>query len=421
MCIFFKDKEVTAAGGINSISLLKDLPEEFWQVEKCSCDTLNLILGFGSIAQFWQLTIKQDNIISLKIQLKPEDKTPVINRFVRLELSNKYDSWQTQYERGIFSNQAFVNDISPVRLKDTRLYHIACNSSYKDMPGIVFKVLSDTDLYRGGIFRQKDNDKELSCLSFYSIVSWAKRFLAPGKQDFFQADIIFDNEENAASVQGVQSFSAIKRSDLELNFDRGSGRIICNGREITSALGVYTAVRSQGIWYDSLQAAWSHVEQTKTRISASGEWPYIPISQLWSMELIADNMIKWAVTMKVYDPVHIEIEQANIMLTPEYNKWRVEGSAMGDFTEDFTEDYDILPFRFWYGNINQKGLIASCDCLPEISFSSQAHNTSAKGLVENSDFLYRSRLLQHQRYNKYILNRKNYQYFTGIIKVGSKK
>jgi hypothetical protein len=127
------------------------------------------------------------------------------------------------------------------------------------------------------------------------------------------------------------------------------------------------------------------------------------------------------VDTEVYEEVFVEIEQANLMLSAGYKQWLIPGFGGGNFIEEYTEDYDILPFRFWYGNPVNGGLVAGSEGFPQISFGYRGNPEEAhfKGIVENSDALYQGRLLQYQKTNSVKLLPAKYRCFEGSLTVNS--
>ncbi len=123
--------------------------------------------------------------------------------------------------------------------------------------------------------------------------------------------------------------------------------------------------------------------------------------------------------MDVYEELDLEIEQANIMLSSEYKNWIVAGVSKGEFINEYTRDYDILPFRFWYGKPVRREIGALDTRLPSILFNCNQKEGSFRAIVENTDYLYKARLLQYQKCNSVKLLPKKYNSFEGVIKIDS--
>lgn len=209
----------------------------------------------------------------------------------------------------------------------------------------------------------------------------------------------------------------MSKGNLKFIFDQGRGRIFWGEDELTTGLSVYTSVRSLGSWFDSYQADWEITQRDKNKIIVLGSWPYIPISQTWQVELIDKDSILWRVDVDIYEEVDLEIEQANIMLSSEYKNWIVTNVITGKFLNEYTRDYDILPFRFWYGLPEKREIGVLDDILPSVLFKCNLQEQSFRAIVENTDYLYKARLIQYQKCNTIKLLPKKYRYFEGVIKI----
>jgi ABC-type polysaccharide/polyol phosphate transport system ATPase subunit len=418
---YYKDNELTAAGGINSIFLLKDLYQCCWSTRKVSENQIILTLAFVGLTQIWDIRLEEENTISLNISGETKTDLPLDNRFLRLELRPEYTLWQTSSESGDFLKAQYTQEIAPVRLKNNRVSCLAALSKIKHLPAISFEVTTNQDKYVAGIFKQRSADEEITCLSFYAIIPWAETIIPKGKHDIFSARISFGSSEKLQENILPDTYAILCSDDTELYFDRGRGKIYHLSKEITSGLGVYTAMRSKNIWYDSFQAVWSMVKKNNKLISFCGKWPYIPVSQIWQIEIIGPGQWRWTVNMQIHKETSIELAQAGIMLTAGFSEWSAGKGSKGKFLDDFTSDYDILPFRHWYGKAKENILAISGNSLPDLSFSNTTPETMPRGLVENSDYIYCSRLLQYQKNNNQVLPAGKYPYFSGVIKVGNKE
>ncbi|MDD5078094.1 MAG: hypothetical protein PHQ84_03720, partial [Candidatus Omnitrophica bacterium] len=401
--------------------LTNNLDASSWFVEKPGPEELMIIFDFNFLKQRWHLSFKENGILDIKITINASSEFSVDNRFVRLELLNKYDLWETSHEHGSFSGSQYLNDILPVRLKNMRVCQAAVAAEKKCVPRAIFEVTGKVEQYVTAIFKQRQGEQEASCISFSPVLSWTERSLAPGENLFFEGRIIFDEQKKLTDKSYIKSKALIARGDLSFSFDRGRGEFTWKGKSLNKGLGVYTALRSQDIWYDSTQAAWKYIVKEKEHLVVEGQWAYIPVSQTWELKFISENSLRWEVRMGIYSRTSIEIEQASIMLREEYRRWKVENDIHGEFLDEFTRDYDILPFRYWYGPAGRSGLMAESDSLPRVTFiNTTGAGRMPKGLLENSDYLYRSRIIQYQRCNTGALSPKKYAYFSGVIKIEDK-
>ncbi len=417
--IYYKDQKITTAGGVHSILPLTELVDLGFEIKKISEYQLVLNLHFNSFTQIWELVFQEGGVLSLKIKLETKKEIFLDKRNLLFELSNIYQDWQTPDEKGNLLNPQYVNEISPVRFKNSRVCSIALSSRQAAQVRIVFDIRTQNN-YITGLYKRKIDNAEIICLNFQSIVPWIQRVVPVGRYDLFEARIVFNSPVRLKKDHVVDTAAAISRKNLKFIFNNGRGSIFWKDKELTFGLGVYTAVRSKNIWYDSSQAMWSLVEKDKQSAVILGKWPYIPISQLWEIKLSADNTIRWVISMEVHQAVEIEIEQTSMMLLDKYKEWSVKDMVKGKFIDEFTLDYDILPFRYWYGNASKKSLMVSEKGLPTIAFFNQKPYLMPRALIENSDYLYHSRLLQYLKLNKKLLPLKKRLYFSGMIKIGNK-
>ncbi len=421
--LFYKDKEITAASGLHSaFNISKErftLQDAEWQIQKNSGREMILSLFYKSIPllQIWTLLLKDENTLEIKTAVEVNKPVFLAHQFVRLELQNKYKDWLTACEKGDFSANQYINGICPIRLKDNKASEVVLIPENEDTsPNLFFGTLFNPDNQTLGIYKRKEADGEYLCLSSSIIVPKKEDLINPGSRySYFEGKIIlgknFTLEKKSVSLEAIE----LSQGNLRFAFDQGKGNIFWEGKELTTGLSVYTSVRSSGIWYDSYQARWRLNQQGPDRIAVSGDWPNISISQNWQIELISKNSIVWQVNMEIYEEVSIEIQQINLMLSPAYKTWAVPGSTQGRFPDEYTEDYDILPYRFWYGKA--KKITAEAETLPRISFENDMKKENLRAIVENTDSLYQARLLQYQKVNIRKVLPGKYSYFKGIIKI----
>lgn len=172
-----------------------------------------------------------------------------------------------------------------------------------------------------------------------------------------------------------------------------------------------------GIWRDSSQAVWQIIQKGENELLVSGDWPYIPVTQIWEIKLIDENSILWRIEMEIYEEADLELIQANLMLINGYYDWEAVGIIKGRFCDEFTHGYDILPYRYWYGKPQQNGIMVIDKTFPDIVFRPDMEDDSLRAIVENTDYLYQARLLQYQKSNIGKLSPQKYCFFAGIIEI----
>jgi len=423
--LYYKDKEVTKGRGLYSLFYTSkkwfNLNDAQWQIQKISEEELILILNyeFLSLSQIWTLTYGDEATLNIKIEIEVNKQISLDNWNARLELQNKYETWLTTYEGGDFLvNNQYINNIAPIRLKDSKVSKVILKSETNNHPPqLFFEVISQVSRWVLGIYKRKKENEEHVCLNFALIIPKKETLLSPGRYTYFEGNIILDKDiklEETTLAGGLE----LSKGNLKLIFDRGRGKVFWGEKELTLGLGIYTSIRSSGIWYDSYQATWQINEKNDNKIIILGDWPYIPISQIWQIELIDKNSIFWKIDTEIYEELNLEIEQTNLMLSSEYKFWVIPDINKGEFLNEYTQDYDILPFRFWYGKSKRIGVID--DKLPSVLFNCNSVDDFFRAIVENTDYLYKARLLQYQKSNVAKLSPKKYTHFEGVIKIGIK-
>ena len=109
------------------------------------------------------------------------------------------------------------------------------------------------------------------------------------------------------------------------------------------------------------------------------------------------------------------------MLSHGFVNWETDENH-GKFSDEFSQQYDILPFRFWSGTTNSIK-VESAEGF-KIEFSCERALGGFMGIVENSDSFYRARIIQYQKPNfleeKRNKNRSEYLLFEGYIELSFK-
>lgn len=111
---------------------------------------------------------------------------------------------------------------------------------------------------------------------------------------------------------------SIEKGKTRLFFDFGQGRIYYNNRELTSGLGLYTALLVQGLWRDSQNALWDISRTDSSTILARGESLDLPVAQIWQVKLVSENLIEFNVAIEAYQGLQIEGAQESMMADAGY-------------------------------------------------------------------------------------------------------
>ncbi|MFA5062574.1 MAG: ABC transporter ATP-binding protein [Candidatus Omnitrophota bacterium] len=423
--IYFREREVSSGKGIYSDICMAEsgvwINPDFaqWQVRRTCPEELSLIFVFPELffRQIWVFRAV-DNRIILKVSLETDKQFSIISQYLRFEVSDKFKEWKTIYEKGDVAAKQYYNNIAPIRIKDNKVTEIILGAgSGNEIAPLGIRSYSGYGTKTLSVFKKKESNGESICVNYSAIIPRNAQLISPGRVDLFEGEIVFSG--GISLSEPIKKTGILKRNNLGFIFDSGRGKIFFDGRELTKDLGVYTSLRSNGIWYDSFQGVWDFECLDDFRMIARGDWQCIPVSQTWIIEFLKEGCIYWKVVMDVYEVVDLEIQQASVMLSPEYKIWEVSGIPKGYFSQGYTNDYDILPFRFWNGKSGETGLCASGDKIPGVCFKNIRDEAFCNAIVENTDSIYRGRLLQYQKENLHKLLPGKYDYFEGVIKIES--
>ncbi|MFA5369531.1 MAG: hypothetical protein WC300_02275, partial [Candidatus Omnitrophota bacterium] len=397
-----------------------DTSSAVWQVKKQSASRIIIQMLFpGLPRQRWNMVCAAGNRLDIDIDILREGKDPIICPSLTLNILSGYMDWRTADECGKLSVKHYINNIGPIRLKDNKATGIALMPvAGKALPGLLFKAQSQPERRILAIFKHKMQGEERLCLKSSVIGNIGSVGEGLDTCRCFKGFIRFGkNMKPVREVVSLARRTFIGTKGLRFFFDRGKGRLFSNGRELTSGLGVYTSVRVSGIWYDSYQALWQVLDRAPNKIIVSGDWPYLPISQQWQIEKADGGLIRWRADIHIHEKMDMEMQQANIMLSNRYKKWSAGPDANGSFSGEYTRDYDILPFRYFSGR-SRTGITVVGPHLPRVLFKYDKKDKGLKAVIENTDSLYKSRLLQFYKVVTRALSPGAYPFFEGTIKVG---
>ncbi len=424
--LYHKDDEMTGPGGISGFFEVKGkgiyFKDALWGVKKINETQLQITLESreSDLVQIWHCSFPLENVLRIKAELEIKEPLSVTRQDFSFELKDVYRMWLTAQEEGLLKTGQEFSSIYPIRWKNNKARQVIfCGADKAKYPDLSFSVFSRDGARILNIHKRKGSGEE--CLAVLSalIVPPFDSILSAGRHLLFDGEFSFANEREHLKDEGSQGgcLAEIKKDGLRFVFDGGRGRIFAADRELTKDLSIYTSVRSSNFWVDSSQAYWQIKEKDDSRIVAVGYWPFLSLSQTWRMEMKAKGLISWEVEAQFHAETDIEVEQANIMLSPLYTKWKAADAFQGVFPEDYAQDQDILPFiRCWYGRAD--AVAAAGDGLPQIVLRRDAHHNFLNAIIENTDNLYQARLLQYQKANKRKLSPGSYSFFGGTIEIG---
>ena len=430
--IFYKDKEITAAKGLySSFYAFRQwfhpphsqlLFHADWKVKSITAEKIVLALWYEPLFLFqhWTLECKDDNTIEVKVEVKNHKPVRFTKQYLMVDFKEAYTGWRSVYEKGDFSLARYNNDIAPVRLKENKISKIELlPRTGEGFPPVFLEVDSQLDRRIVSIYKKKQSGEEVVGFNSSLIIPGKAEMLPPGRYSYFEGKIVVGKESKLDTDVLPTGLAYLEKDDLKFTFNRGKGEISWKGKKLTSGLSVYTSLRSLGIWYDSYQAVWQDCRVEDNKITVFGYWPHIPVMQTWQLELMENNTILWQVDMEVFQEVDLEINQANIMLDSCYKTWKIAGETEGRFSEEYAEDYDILPFRLWYGKGDR--ITVEGEGFPQLRFKASGEDRETRLIVENTDNFYQARLLQYQKTSSRRLFPAKYPCFKGTIEIGNER
>jgi hypothetical protein len=239
----------------------------------------------------------------------------------------------------------------------------------------------------------------------------------PEESGSFNIKVNFRQPENKKENAALPG-NIIENGKTRLIFENGKTRLIFDDNELTKKLGMYTSLRSNGRWHDSVSTAlWKIEENGGNFIKASGKWLYLPIKQAWELRLDGEG-IGFKVRMIVLDEVAVDRLQANLMLSERFTRWMSsrEKGAFPDFKADINDDWDSV----WSGSQPEEYAGANFGgdggkfCASVKLFAPTLCAGSTLNIV-NSDLYHRGRLLQYLDAKKQVLRPCEFEFFSGKI------
>lgn len=268
--LYYRQQEITGNKGLYSeLRLSQDkhwtlITDAQWLIQKSSSEEIVLKISHQSLAQVYRFKRRDSHTIGVTIDLEVSNPVYIANYDVRLELLDKYNQWLTSYEEGNFGVNQYINNIGPIRLKNSKAGEVILKpDEQNNFPSLYF----NNSLWPGrqslGIYKNKLLDREDICINFSLIIPKNDECLHVGRYTYFDGSIIFDKDIDLKGSLNQSRGIELSNDNCEFIFDQGKTRLLFNGRELTVGLGLYTSVCFSGIWYDSYQAVWNMVSEEK--------------------------------------------------------------------------------------------------------------------------------------------------------------
>jgi len=413
-----------------------------WSISRENSRQIRVVVSWsalGGLRQIWRIMIDNDenDAVRWEITLETDEERKIINRQAELLLSKEYLGWFTAAEKGKFERlekkggvvvlNKYANNCAGVEapVKNETLL----------LPRVSFSCDSDIPV----VSYISKNNGELSPgvkLQFLEIDSKERVRVYPGKNKYFYGVIhmgapLFQPGEKSEKSQvpaTTDNGHLIRHGKLSFIFDHGKGRILWDGLELTKGLSLYSSGLMQERWHDSSQASWQVSKVDAQNIVAVGQWPWVPMKQIWEISLSEARTITIKISKQIWDDkvVVIEREQVGLMVSDYYKEWFSPQQIKAKFPEDFIEHTGIFWERLWCGDASsylgvekgliRKGLINS-NYIPSLCFESCPDSQARHAIVENTDNLFRARVMQYEISPRAEGGGRTSVYFHGKIKI----
>ncbi len=404
-----------------------------WKIDKIDerKARVNLKWNNPAVSQDWHIYLESDNSIKWDVYMKADGDLKIGQSQTGILLSDEYKRWVYSEKKGEFT------DITPsdkywqeVVLKDSSSRFAAVDKVTKPGEVLPAVVLDITGSAKDSFTLIENTNNQMNARALRSLTTNITNI----NTECLLSSVKINIDSEGAIVQDYLEKHTHKRcinkEPLKLIFNEGKIRLFYNEVEITKNLGLYTSIRSSGIWHDSTRAKWELEKIDETKVRAHLKWLKLPIEQIWKIEISGEEEINCDIRMEISGKLRIEREQTNIMLTDNYLTWLVSNGVRGKFPKEFNEDYGGDWQSLWKGSCRD-GLIGVSVpkrreySLPIVTLECRPSQDDEDIVsIVNSDKLFQGRVLQCLRpvlaKNRELLP-SQYNYFSGKIKIDNSK
>ncbi|MBU2221462.1 MAG: hypothetical protein KJ722_02465, partial [Candidatus Omnitrophica bacterium] len=414
-----------------------------WSVSKENTREIRVVISWDELRglrQIWRIMIDNDenNTIIWETTLETDEEHKIINKQAELLLRKEYPGWFTAEEKGKFDRIERRGGVVVLN-RYVNIYAGVEGSSGKEelfLPDVLFSCDSDVPIV-SYIFKDNGEVSPGLKLQYLEIGSKERSRVVSGKNRYFNtairiAEPFLRSGEKSGKSQ-VSAFSdntadMICHGRLSFIFDNGKGKIIWDGVELTKGLGLYSSVFLQERWHDSSQAYWQVFSIDADRMVVVGHWPWVPMKQIWQISLSDERTIMINITREIWDDEisAAEREQIGFMVSDKYKEWFSPRQIKAKFPVDFIEHNGAFWERLWCGDASscigvEKGLIKKglfkSKFIPSLCFESLPDCQARQAIVENTDDLFRARVMQYEISPRFGCGKGASVYFNGKIKI----
>ena len=385
--LYWEDQQLTKGAGLHSALCIAgqwfDSSKCIWQIERINPQSIYIDIDWRplNIRQSWQIMINNEHCIEWKINTSILDGNTIIEKqSAGLVLNSDYKQWFGGYESGCFDLE--FNDWQQV-IRDSADGTIGLKNQNKN-PGIM--VTTKKQSCDCLIVQNSDQQNQA-------------RYLQALREDSFKSaddiflEIFITPEPNLIEQHLIKKMhdlimqKGIENKNIKLVADKGKMRIFWKGKEITTNIGLHTALYSGNYWYDSGKINWEVNKKSDKQLEIIINFKPFPAIQKWDICLKDDQTIDWNVRTELKKAVEIKQRKTGIILNSEYKRW-FNSFEQGLFPEQFGFWHDIIRNRDGetFGTYSDNGL-------PAVMFSIDLDHMS---LIQNADQIVKGRALQAQ-------------------------
>ncbi|MBU1912687.1 MAG: ABC transporter ATP-binding protein [Candidatus Omnitrophica bacterium] len=445
--IYWQDRLITSGIGLDTKFRCQEkyycAHDGHWNINKENNDQIVITISWDDspgFIQIWKLRLRDDSTLLWEIDMDISDKIKIRNKDAELILDKEYDKWITPDERGDFSRLSRQGNAVVLNKYINNCIGVekAFNNGFV-LPRLLFR-------HNGSLpatsYLFRIDEKESSTKLRYLEIDYKENFYTPaGMHKYFNGELkvtankeiterpMEASEKNSDVINhNAGSLAEIKYNKTSLVFDHGKARIFWNGLELTKGLGLYSSVMAAGMWYDSSQAFWEIRKLEKGKLVVMGHWPGISMAQSWSFSIINEKTILWNIEKAAWEDVRLDKEQVNLMLSDTYKEWFTNKHVHGKFPERFSGHNGFFWDRLWCGAATstvgvkrakfKKGIF-SRGTLPSLIFGFSPHCQARYCVIENTDDLFQSRVLQCELGAGEAMDSEKNVYFDGQIRIAS--
>jgi len=424
--IYWNEVLITRNAGLNTQFRYQDKSysaiEGNWSINRENNGEIRIIIswsGLRGLRQIWRIIIdkNENNTVRWEVALETDEERKIINRQTELLLSKEYPGWFTAEEKGKFDRMEKKGGVVVLNRYANNYAGVAASGKKETMllPEVSFSCDSDIPVVS---YISKNNGEASPGvkLQFLEIDSKERVRAYPGKNKYFHGTIHitapffppegkFERKQISAVTDNIPCL--IRRGKLSFIFDHGKGRILWDGLELTKGLSLYSSGLMQERWHDSSQARWEVSRADAKSLVVAGQWPWVPMKQIWEICLTDARTITMKISREIWDDkvIIIEREQVGLMVSDYYREWFSPRQIKSRFPVDFITHNGAFWERLWCGDGSscigvEKGLVKkglfNSNFMPSLCFESLPDCQPRHAIVENTDDLFQARVMQYE-------------------------